>query len=134
MLQNFDEWRSCVELALPIRSVKLHVPGEDSLEDRYNSFYHGLFREIKKRLYSTMKDDADIRIEMSIDCDVFNNELASVGKSSTERNTKVFKEKFNKELNSLLGARCDERIMNGDFAFVEEGTVKFSVYSRDPIS
>ena len=80
-----------------------------------------------------MRDDPDIRIEMSIDCDVFNNELASVGKSSTERNTKVFKEKFNKELNSLLGARWDERIMNGDFAFVEEGTVKFSVHSRDPI-
>ena len=59
-----------------------------------------------------MRDDPDIRIEMSIDCDVFNNELASVGKSSTERNTKVLKEKFNKELNSLLSAKWDERIMN----------------------
>ena len=52
-----------------------------------------------------------------------------------ERNRKVFKVEFNKELNSLLGARRDERIMNknGDFAFVEEGTVKLWVHSRDPI-
>ena len=72
---------------------------------------------------------------MLIECDLFNNELASVGKSSMERNKKVFKEELNKELNSLLGARWDERIMNknGDFAFVDEGTVKFWVHSRDPI-
>lgn len=57
---EFNEWRSCVELGLPIRLVKLHVLGEDSLEDRYNSFYDGLFREIKKRLHSTMRDDPDI--------------------------------------------------------------------------
>ena len=68
---EFDEWRSCVELALPIRLVKLHVPCEDSLEDWYNSFYDGLFREVKKRPYSTMRDDPDIRIETPIDCGVF---------------------------------------------------------------
>ena len=82
-----------------------------------------------------MRDDPDIRVEMPIDCDVFNNGLASVGKSSMERSTKVFKAEFNKEFNSLLRARWDERIMNknGDFAFVEKGAVKFWVHSRDPI-
>ena len=44
-----------MERAPPIRLVNLHVPGEDSLEDRYISFYDGPFREIKKRLYSTMR-------------------------------------------------------------------------------
>ena len=83
-----------------------------------------------------MRDDPDIRIEIPIVCDVFKNELASVGKSSMERNRKVFKVEFNKELNSLfIGARRDERIMNknGDFAFVKERTIKFWVHSRDPI-
>ena len=82
-----------------------------------------------------MRDDADIRIEMPIDCDVFNNGLAPVQKSSIGRNSKVFKVEFNKELNSSLGARQDERIMNknGNFAFVEEGTVQFWVHSRDSI-
>ena len=49
-----------------------------------------------------------------------------------EQNRKAFKVEFNKKLNSLLGARWDERIMNknGDFAFVEEGTVKFWVHSE----
>ena len=47
---EFDEWRSCDELGLPIRLVKFYVPGKDSLEDRYNSFYDSLLREIKKRL------------------------------------------------------------------------------------
>ena len=50
---EFDEWRSCVELGLPIRLEKLRLPGEDSFEDRYNSFYDSLYREIKKKLYST---------------------------------------------------------------------------------
>jgi len=50
---EFDEWRSCVELGLPIRLQKLRLPGEDSFEDRYNSFYDSLYREIKKKLSST---------------------------------------------------------------------------------
>ena len=51
---EFDEWRSsCVELGLPIRLEKLRLPGEDSFEDRYNSFYDSIYREIKKKLYST---------------------------------------------------------------------------------
>ena len=50
---EFDEWRSCVELGLPIRLEKLRLPGEDSFEDRYNSFYDSLYREIKKKFYST---------------------------------------------------------------------------------
>ena len=52
-----------------------------------------------------------------------------------ERNRKVFKVELNKELNSLLGAKWDERIMNknSDFAFVEVGTIKFWVRSRDPV-
>ena len=50
---EFDEWRSCVELGLPIRLEKLRLPVEDSFEDRYNSFYDSLYREIKKKLYST---------------------------------------------------------------------------------
>ena len=51
---EFDEWRSsCVELGLPIRLEKLRLPGEDSFEDRYNSFYDSLYREIKKKLYSS---------------------------------------------------------------------------------
>mgnify|MGYP007094273265 CR=1 FL=1 len=96
-----------VELALPIRLVKLHVPGEDSLEDRYNSLNDGLFTERKERLYSTGRNDPDVRMAMLIDCDVSNNELASVGKSSKERNRKVFKLEFNKEFkNSLLLIRC----------------------------
>ena len=82
-----------------------------------------------------MRDDPDIRIEMTTDCDVFNNGLASVGKSLIERNRTVFKVKRNKELNNLLGEKWDERILNknGDFAFVEEGTIKFWLHARDPI-
>lgn len=81
-----------------------------------------------------MGDDPDIRVEMAIDCDVFNNEL-SLSESHQWNGIWRFKEEFNKELNSLLGARWDERIMNknGDFAFVQEGSVKFWVHSRDPI-
>ena len=44
MAQNsMSAWRSRVELGLPIRLEKLRLPGEDSFEDRYNSFYETLF-------------------------------------------------------------------------------------------
>lgn len=49
---EFHEWRSCIE----------HVPSENSLE----GFIH--FREIKKGLYSTMRDDPDSRITMAGVC------------------------------------------------------------------
>ena len=53
---------------------KLRLPGDDSLEDRYNSsVYESLYRETKKKLYSTMREDPDIRIEMPVDCDVFSH-------------------------------------------------------------
>ena len=84
MLRKFDEWRSCVELTLPIRLVNLHVPCEDSLEDQHNSFYEGLLREIKKRPYSTMRNDPDIRIETPIDCGVFNNESEVINGTEQE--------------------------------------------------
>ena len=50
---EFEAWRSCVELGLPIRLEKLRLPGEDSFGDRYNSFYDSLYREIKKKLCFT---------------------------------------------------------------------------------
>ena len=59
---EFDKWRSCVELGLPIRLVKLHVPGEDSLEDKSNSFYDSLFREIKKRLSVSYVCESRLRL------------------------------------------------------------------------
>ena len=57
---EFDEWRSCVELGLPIRLEKLRLPGEDSFEDRYNSFYDSLYRDKEETLFylliSSMKN------------------------------------------------------------------------------
>ena len=52
---EFDEW-PCVELGIPICLEELRLPGDDSLEDSYNSFYDILYREVKKKLYSTMRD------------------------------------------------------------------------------
>jgi len=50
-------------------------------------------------------------------------------------NRKVFKVEFNKELNSLLGARWDERIMNknGDFALSKKELSNFGCIQEIPL-
>ena len=46
---EFNEWRSCDELGLPICLVKFYVPVEDSLEDRYNPFYDIYYLERERK-------------------------------------------------------------------------------------
>ena len=97
-----------------------------------------LYCEIKRRLCSGKKDDPSTRIDVRMDQDdqdAFNEGLALVGKPKQERGKSIYRIYSNKDLISVLGNKWDERILNvnGDFAFVIEGTVSFWLTKKYPI-
>ena len=55
------------------RLEKTYIPGEMSLEDRTNVFHGHVYQEIKRKLWSGRRDDPDIRIEVNVDPDVFDD-------------------------------------------------------------
>ena len=94
-------------------------PSTNSLQERLNGFNERIYREIKRKLSSGRKDDPEIRIEIPIDVDVFNESLGSCT-SFTPRRGKL---------------NLNERIINeqGDFAYVVPKTVRFWLTKRKPI-
>lgn len=70
-----DEWRPYDEADgeyFPfIRNEKLILPTQESIEDRTQCFYNTLYREIKKKLWSSRREDPEISIDLNCDQDVF---------------------------------------------------------------
>ena len=54
-----------------VRSEKLFIQMENSLEDRKESFHGQLTCEIKKKLWSGRREDPDMNIDLNVDQDVF---------------------------------------------------------------
>ena len=83
-----------------------------------------MYREIKRKLYSGRKENPEVRIELFLEEDVFQEGMAVAGSKHMERNREVYRLRSNRDLDSCLGVKWDERIMNenGDFAFVITGT------------
>lgn len=118
-----------------VRSEKLFIPSENSLEDRKESFHGQLAREIKKKLWSGRREDPDINIDLNVDQDVFMEGLGSVLPGVLQRGKMVYQLESNRVLDSYLGLKWDERILNvaGDFAYVIPGTIKYWLGQRSPI-
>ena len=117
-----------------VRSEKLFIPSENSLEDR-KSFHGQLAREIKKKLWSGQREDPDINIDLNVDQDVFMEGLGSVLPGVLQRGKMVYQLESNRVLDSYLGLKQDERILNvaEDFAYVIPGTIKYWLGQRSPI-
>ena len=133
-----DEWRDYGEESniLPFeRLERAYIPDEVSLEDRTNSFHGQLYREIKRKLWSSRREDPDVRIEVNVDPDVFSAGLGRVVKPIHYRGKEVYSIKENNCLNGLLGLKWNERILNqnSDFSYVVKGTVKYWLSQRNSI-
>lgn len=117
------------------RVEKAYIPEEISLEDRTNVFHGHIYQEIKRKLWSGRRDDPEIRIEVNVDCDVFDRGLGKVLKGIQIRGKKVHTIKDNADLDHILGLKWNERIFNenGDFAYVVNGTVQYWLTKRNPI-
>ena len=50
-------------------------PTNDSLSDRLQAFRERVYWEIKRKLYSGRREDPEVRIEIQVDEDVFNESL-----------------------------------------------------------
>lgn len=87
------------------------------------------------KLYSGRKDDPATRVEVRVDHDVFDEELALTRKPKKEREKTVYWISSNQTLNHLLRIIWDERIFNenGDYTFVTEGPVRFWLSKKTPI-
>ena len=54
------------------------IPDADSLEERAELFEHKLYTEVKGKLYSSRREDVNVRIEVDVGQDVFIYALASM--------------------------------------------------------
>lgn len=138
---QFDEWRpfggdGVGEYFPFLRTERLLAPVEQSVGDREQIFLGLLYREIKKKLWSGRREDPEVNIDLNVDHDVFMKGLGTVKPSIMERGRMVFPLKSNRDLDVFLGQTWDERILNcnGDFAYVIEGTVKYWLGQRSPIT
>jgi len=134
--EDTDEWRDYGDDFSPIvRLEKAYIPQEISLEDRKNSLYGQLYREVKRKLWSGRRDDPDIRIELNMNPDVFDQGLGLVVKACYQRQREVYQITDNHDLDDLLGLKWNERILNenGDFAYVINGTVKYWLSKKSSI-
>ena len=78
-------------------------------------------------MWSGHWEDPEVNIDLSVDQDVLIMGLGRVTLSRKERGRQVFRLKSNHVLDSFLGQKWDERMLNcnGDFAYVIGGTVKY---------
>ena len=127
--EKADEGRDCVIAEAPLAQ-------ELSLGDRINSFHERVYYEIKRKLWSGLRDDPSVRIEIIVDVDVFEKGLGQVVRGIQSKGKKIYAIKDNNSLDHLLGLKWSERVFNenGDFAYVVKGTVKFWLAKRNPIT
>ena len=135
---KFDEWRPYDQDGdyFPfIRCETPYVLSEDSLFDRVNNFKDLLYRGIKRTLNSGRKDDPDVRVEVDVLEDVFNDVLGNVVDGKWERGKLVHVIPTNRMLDNVLGLKWDERIVNirGDFCYIAEGTVNYWLTKKSTI-
>ena len=109
-------------------------PTHVSLEERTQCFHERLKREIKRKLFSGSKDDLEVRIEIAVDEDVFNEGIGSVAAASVtyQRNKTIYQVQNHEVLHRYVGLKWYERIINenGDFAYVTSRTVRYWLMNR----
>ena len=90
---------------------------------------------VTKKLWFGRREDPVINIDLNVDQDVFMEGLGSVLPGVLQRGKMVYQLESNRVLDSYLGLKWDERILNvaEDFAYVIPGTIKYWLGQRSPI-
>ena len=76
---------------------------DDSLDERAEYFTQKLYREIKRKLYSSKRDDPVVRVEVDAAEDVFTKVLGSLVDGFMERDRLVYNLELNRLLDGILG-------------------------------
>ena len=66
-------------------------PTDDSLSDRLQALYERVYWEIKRKLYSGRREDPEIRIEIPVDKEGFNEGLGRITTKSYQRTKLTYK-------------------------------------------
>ena len=131
-----DEWHDYREDLFPFLTLeKAYIPQEISLENRKNSLYGQFYREVNHKLWFGDRDDPDIRIELNMDPEVFDQGLVLVVKACYQRQREVYQITDDRNLDDLLGLKWNKRTLNenGDFAYVINRTVQYWLSKRSSI-
>ena len=90
---------------------------------------------VTKKLWFGRREDPVINIDLNVDQDVFMEGLGNVLPGVLQRGKMVYQLESNRVLDSYLGLKWDERILNvaEDFAYVIPGTIKYWLGQRSPI-
>ena len=107
------------------------------MNDRSEILHSTLYKEIKKKLHSSKNDDPQVRIEIDVEEEIYSNVLGSLStKAVKERVRLVQYVGSNHVFDKVLGFNWDKRIFNcnGEFAYVINGTVKFWLKRKSPIT
>ena len=129
--KEFDKWVDDKQNECPLVMMKPYFsPGNESFLDRKETFYECLGEKIQGCLSGDRLKDPECRFDVEGDQDVFDDLLQ---KCTQDTYSKYYPAKFS-DLDCVLGSRWDEKIYTrlGDFAYIVEGTLKFSVRSRKP--
>lgn len=105
---KFEEWRDfeVEEYYFPfIRHEKNFVPSNVSLKDRRDVFHSQLYRAVKRKLWSGRRDDPEIRIEITVDQDVFSTGLGQLINSVVQRGREVYAIKDNRILDDSVNKK-----------------------------
>ena len=103
---KFDRWQpygSKDEYFPFIRKEKMLELSDDSLDERAEYFTQKLYREIKRKLYSSKRDDPVVRVEVDAAEDVFTKVLGSLVDGFMERDRLVYNLELNRLLDGVLG-------------------------------
>ena len=79
-----DEWKSCEDFNVGRMEARFQ-PGCSSCSDRASVFFARLRRKIKFSLFSSKREDPDVRIEEPIDMDIYDEFLKSPGEAKIIR-------------------------------------------------
>ena len=133
--EEYDEWKPLSDQQtgdFPVAKFeRLKQPDHATIKERSERFCIRLYLEIKRNLHSQRKTDPNVRIQLAIEQDIF-EQFNDVGVSSDKNTRQIL---HNNELERFLGRRLDVRVRNnrGDFESVVEGSVRFWKHERPPM-
>ena len=106
---RYDEWRDLEDTStrnFPVVMLKkLEKSSEETLSECSRKLHTTLYLEIKRKLQSVGRDDPEVRLEIPIEEDVFDNLLGKLGNIVTRRGKTVHQTTDNSILSELLGKR-----------------------------
>ena len=130
-IPNTDGDGSLCSLAI---KKKLTLPTPETLEERFTLFCQKARICIKQKLWSHRLNNPEVRIQIEVDEDVFQNFVQGLP-TSKWRGRRYYVPKSVSDLDQSLGKGWNQRIFNsvGDFAYVIDNTFKIKMTKKQPV-